>query len=612
MVFDWGGGIWNGTRHSTGPVIATVAETNTAIRFWGPVLLAHTDHHAVYHSAATLNGDLDAPMGPESATVTAEAGGLVQEMAASLMIGVMTKPVGDEEDTVMLVIVDKRCSIDWQEPEGAARAVKVSLHSNVTSVTVMNDNGRSTEQQTSTVQLQLKAAGAAVIVLRGEGVVAMARGLRKWRFDPSKATLAHAFNTQMQYYTHYFPKKEQPRTSMMLALNTVDSFLSEYEDNEPVDDNTAIHLQSLHFTAAVFATDAEDDEDDEETAVALNALMRRGIYGILVSPDPIASVDKFKCSPSLAGVVLNGGVAVDANDSVALAKVGSTCAQLRWKAGHILPLVIAGESSAIPATMASEAIAAAGCPTAPFRGHESIHAPVLPRTKLEAETMQSNIASISVDQTNAATTMVEVRGPAASSGPYALKPGQVRFAVWVSLMWNTKGLLYSMIPYDILPVVGELNRRVTAIAARLEKSVLPSRIFTAANGTDVCPRSSCGDSQRPGQDDEGNSDKTVTVQSMDEHLIVYEIESCGSLDDEPELDCPTPPMLLVLDTRVDVKMDRPKEASVTLQKNAWGWMPIEGDCAAGFTNCAKMVVGNELSLRLRPGDAQLIALTIAR
>jgi hypothetical protein len=204
MVFDWGGGIWNGTSRSAGPVVATVAETNTAIRGWGPVLLAHTDHHAVYHSAAVLGGDVDAPMGPESATVIAGAGELVQDMAGSLMIGVMTEPAAASADevaggTVLLVVVDKRCSIDWQEPEGAVRTVNVSLHRNATSVILMTDDGRSTEQSSPSVQLQLKAAGAAVLVLRGEGVVAMARGLRKWRFDPAAATLAQASNTQMQY-----------------------------------------------------------------------------------------------------------------------------------------------------------------------------------------------------------------------------------------------------------------------------------------------------------------------------------------------------------------------------------------------------------------------------
>jgi hypothetical protein len=116
-------------------------------------------------------------------------------------------------------------------------------------------------------------------------------------------------------------------------------------------------------------------------------------------------------------------------------------------------------------------------------------------------------------------------------------------------------------------------------------------------------------------------------------------------------------MLLVLDTRVDASEDHAKQADVTLQEHVWGWMPIEGDCAAGFVNCAKvranassaviepagsddaarmfragseihvvrtsaydcvaclslqMVVGNEVSLQLRPGDAQLVALTVAR
>jgi hypothetical protein len=84
-----------------------------------------------------------------------------------------------------------------------------------------------------------------------------------------------------------------------------------------------------------------------------------------------------------------------------------------------------------------------------------------------------------------------VRGPAAITGSFALKAGQVRFAVWVSLMWNARGLLYSKMPQRILPAVGELNRRVTAVAARLEKAVLPSMAFTA----DVCPRSFCGASQ---------------------------------------------------------------------------------------------------------------------
>ena len=109
MVFDWGGGIWNRSGDSAGSVIATVAETNTAIRAWGPTLLAHTDHHAVYHSAAIGGKDLDAPTGPESATVVAcnensadfsttgcLRGGLVQSVSGDLMVGVMTKPVNGE------------------------------------------------------------------------------------------------------------------------------------------------------------------------------------------------------------------------------------------------------------------------------------------------------------------------------------------------------------------------------------------------------------------------------------------------------------------------------------------------------------------------------------
>ena len=211
--------------------------------------------------------------------------------------------------------------------------------------------------------------------------------------------------------------------------------------------------------------------------------------------------------------------------------------------------------------------------------------------------------------------MVEVRGPAAAPnvasaiGSDVLRAGPVRFTVWVSLMWNAQGLLFSNVPQHLLTAIGELNRRVTAISARLQRTVRPSMVYTAANGTQICPRKFCGASQRPGHDGQGNLDKTVTVQAMDEHLMVYEIESCSS---SAELGCPTPPMLLVLDTRVDAATDHPKLARAVLQDHVWGTMPIEGDCAAGFINCAKMVVGNELQLHLRPGDAQLVALTVAR
>ena len=108
---------------------------------------------------------------------------------------------GGKNGTVMLVVVDKRCSVDWQEPEGPIRTVNISLHSAVDSVNVMTDDGRNISHSSPSVQIRLKAAGAAVLVLHGNGVVALARSLRKWRFDPASASLAQAANTQMQYCT---------------------------------------------------------------------------------------------------------------------------------------------------------------------------------------------------------------------------------------------------------------------------------------------------------------------------------------------------------------------------------------------------------------------------
>jgi hypothetical protein len=91
---------------------------------------------------------------------------------------------------------------------------------------------------------------------------------------------------------------------MVVALNTLDS-CDDGCFGGAVDDDAATRLQSLHFTAAVVGTGAgDDDEEDGETAVALNALMRRGLYGILASADPIASLATFGCSPSLARVLL--------------------------------------------------------------------------------------------------------------------------------------------------------------------------------------------------------------------------------------------------------------------------------------------------------------------
>ena len=520
---------------------------------------------------------------------------------------------------LVLVVVDKRCSVDWQQPEGAIRAVRISLTPIIASVTVMTDDGQATTQTAPLVDLQLKAAGAAVLVLRGdESVVAMARALRKWRFEPAAASLAQASNTQMSYYTHYFPKAKQPKTSMLIALNTLDSW------EGALDDNAAAQLQDLHFTAAIVATDDEND-DDTTAAVALSALMRRGLYGILASSQPLADLGKFGCSPSLAGLLLADGLPVNANDTAALQKLGASCADMRWKAGHMLPLVIAGTGTVANLT-ASEAIGQAGCPTSPFRFRkpddpDGIDSSV-PRTKLEAETLQDEIAKIAVGSTNKNgsneyTMMIEVHGPAAMSGPYALRAAGVRFSVWVGLMWGARGFLFSNLPHELcdilrctLPAIGELNRRVTAVAGRLEKAVRPSRAFTAVGGVDVCPRSHCAASQRPGENAQGAPDASVLVQSMDAHLIVYVVQSCNS--SFALLGCPTPPMLLVLDTRVDARHDTSAAATVTLLDRVWGWMPIEGDCAAGFVTCAKMVVGNELSLQLRPGDAQLVALTVAR
>ena len=34
----------------------------------------------------------------------------------------------------------------------------------------------------------------------------------------------------------------------------------------------------------------------------------------------------------------------------------------------------------------------------------------------------------------------------------------MRFAVWVSLMWNAKGFVYSVVPYNILSSVEQPNR----------------------------------------------------------------------------------------------------------------------------------------------------------
>jgi hypothetical protein len=73
----------------------------------------------------------------------------------------------------------------------------------------------------------------------------------------------------------------------------------------------------------------------------------------------------------------------------------------------MLPLVIGGAGAgANPVLTASEAIAGAGCPTAPLRV-------VAPRTRLEAEAMQGEIAGVCClggsDPSTAATTMVEVR-----------------------------------------------------------------------------------------------------------------------------------------------------------------------------------------------------------
>ena len=53
----------------------------------------------------------------------------------------------------MLVVVDKRCSVDWQEPEGPIRTVNISLHSAVDSVNVMTDEGRNISHSLSLIHI---------------------------------------------------------------------------------------------------------------------------------------------------------------------------------------------------------------------------------------------------------------------------------------------------------------------------------------------------------------------------------------------------------------------------------------------------------------------------
>lgn len=41
-----------------------------------------------------------------------------------------------------------------------------------------------------------------------------------------------------------------------------------------------------------------------------------------------------------------------------------------------------------------------------------------------------------------------------------------------------------------------------------------------------------------------------------------------------------------------------------------GWTPYQSDCAAGYSDCEKLVLGNKPRLLLRPGEAMLLGVTM--
>ena len=57
--------------------------------------------------------------------------------------------------------------------------------------------------------------------------------------------------------------------------------------------------------------------------------------------------------------------------------------------------------------------------------------------------------------------------------------------------------------------------------------------------------------------------------------------------------------------------DNWRDANLTLTaESVIGWTPYQSDCAAGYSDCEKLVLGNKPRLLLRPGEAMLLGVTM--